>query len=86
MLSPVLSGEKTYDEIVTHDDAFYEEHKDRFVTDYAASNPGEDLAETFTHFVIEDRPTGDSIADQKVQLLWADPDMVSLRDQIRANL
>ncbi len=26
MLSPVLSGEKTYEEIVTHDDAFYEEH------------------------------------------------------------
>ncbi|MEM6310945.1 MAG: nitrite reductase large subunit NirB [Pseudomonadota bacterium] len=26
MLSPVLSGEKTYEEIVTHDDAFYEDH------------------------------------------------------------
>ncbi|WP_010141563.1 nitrite reductase large subunit NirB [Oceanicola sp. S124] len=26
MLSPVLSGEKTYEEIVTHDDAWYEEH------------------------------------------------------------
>ena len=26
MLSPVLSGEKTYEEIVTHDDAFYETH------------------------------------------------------------
>ncbi len=26
MLSPVLSGEKTYDEIVTHDDAWYEQH------------------------------------------------------------
>ncbi|MEO1138434.1 MAG: nitrite reductase large subunit NirB [Pseudomonadota bacterium] len=26
MLSPVLSGEKTYDEIVTHDDAYYAEH------------------------------------------------------------
>ena len=26
MLSPVLSGEKTYEEIVTHDDAFYEAH------------------------------------------------------------
>lgn len=26
MLSPVLSGEKTYDEIVTHDDAFYQNH------------------------------------------------------------
>ncbi|SON55909.1 Nitrite reductase [NAD(P)H] [Hartmannibacter diazotrophicus] len=27
MLSPVLSGEKSYDEIVTHDDAWYAEHK-----------------------------------------------------------
>ena len=26
MLSPVLSGEKTYDEIVTHDDGFYAQH------------------------------------------------------------
>lgn len=26
MLSPVLSGEKTYDEIITHDDAFYAAH------------------------------------------------------------
>ncbi len=26
MLSPVLSGDKTYDEIVTHDDAWYAEH------------------------------------------------------------
>ncbi|WP_128910624.1 nitrite reductase large subunit NirB [Tropicibacter alexandrii] len=26
MLSPVLSGEKTYDEIVTHDEAFYDAH------------------------------------------------------------
>ncbi|MGS4945273.1 nitrite reductase large subunit NirB [Meridianimarinicoccus sp. RP-17] len=26
MLSPVLSGEKTYDDIVTHDDAFYAKH------------------------------------------------------------
>jgi nitrite reductase (NADH) large subunit len=26
MLSPVLSGEKTYDEIVTHDDDFYRQH------------------------------------------------------------
>ena len=26
MLSPVLSGEKTYDEIVTHDDQFYADH------------------------------------------------------------
>ena len=65
---------------------FYEKYADRFVTDYAATNPAEDLAETFTVFVLEDRPTGDTIADQKVQFLWADPDMVELRDRIRAVL
>ena len=27
MLSPVLSGEKTYEEIVTHDEAWYADHK-----------------------------------------------------------
>ena len=26
MLSPVLSGEKTYEDIITHDDAWYEAH------------------------------------------------------------
>lgn len=66
-------------------DAFYQKHKDKFVTDYATSNPGEDLAETFAVFVTEDRPTGDTVADQKVQFLWNDPSMVSLREQILAN-
>ncbi len=76
-----LQEEEDYDGF----EAFYEEHKDDFVTDYATTNPAEDLAETFTVFVLNDRPTGDTIADQKINLLWADPDMVSLRAEIRAN-
>ena len=66
-------------------DDFYQKHKDEFVTDYAATNPAEDLAEVFAHFVLDDRPTGSTIADQKVQLLWDDPSMVELRTRIRAN-
>lgn len=66
-------------------EAFYEDNADDFVTDYATTNPAEDLAETFTVFVLNDRPTGDTIADQKVNLLWADAEMVALREQIRAN-
>lgn len=66
-------------------EAFYEENSDDFVTDYATTNPAEDLAETFTVFVLNDRPTGDTIADQKVNMLWEDASMVALRDQIRAN-
>ena len=65
---------------------FYEKNRDAFVTDYAASNPVEDLAEVFATFVTEDRPTGSSVADQKVQMLWTDADLVTLRDQIRSQL
>ncbi len=67
-------------------EAFYQERKDQFVTDYAATNPAEDLAETFAHFVTEDRPTGTTIADEKVRMLWADADLVELRSQIRSAL
>lgn len=65
---------------------FYEEHGDRFVTDYATTNPAEDLAETFTSFVTGARPSGSTIADQKLEYLWSDPDMVTLRSRIRAGL
>ena len=64
---------------------FYERHRDSFVTDYATTNPVEDLAETFAVFVTTDRPTGSTVADQKIELLWNDADMVALRTQIRAN-
>lgn len=65
---------------------FYEQYQDRFVTDYAATNPGEDIAESWTHFVVNERPSGDSIADQKVRFFYDYPELVSLRDKIRARL
>ena len=66
-------------------DAYYAANESAFVTDYAMTNPGEDLAETFAVFVLQGRPTGDTVADQKVLMLWDDPAMVALRDQIRAS-
>lgn len=67
-------------------DAFYQTHQDRFVTDYAATNPGEDIAESWTHFVLNDKPSGNSIADQKVQFFYDYPELVTLRDKILARL
>jgi hypothetical protein len=67
-------------------DAFYEKYSDRFVSDYAASNPGEDIAEAFTYFIIESAPrSGNSIADQKVNLFYAFQEAVELRTEIRKN-
>lgn len=65
---------------------FYEKYQDRFVTQYASTNPGEDIAESFTHFVIFDKPTGDTYANKKVQLFYNYPELVELRNYIRKSL
>ncbi len=67
-------------------DAFYRRYRNQFVTDYAATNPGEDIAESFTYFVMEDIPSGNSVRDQKVRFFQAYPELVSLRQAIRANI
>jgi hypothetical protein len=67
-------------------DARYEANRNAFVTRYAATNPGEDLAETFVFFVYRLRPDGTTIADEKIRLLWEFPDLVELRESIRRRL
>ena len=57
-----------------------------FVSRYAATNPGEDIAETFTYFVYSLRPTGITVADQKMLLLWEFPELVELRASLRRGL
>jgi hypothetical protein len=55
-----------------------------FVRDYSATNPGEDLADTFAEFVANpNQPAGNRIVDQKINMFYADLDMVWLRNQIR---
>lgn len=77
-----------YDEDAYFDamDGFVADHRTEFVTDYAATNPAEDLAETISVFVLTDRPTGNDIKDQKVLFFWNDPSLLVLRDQIRSGL
>ncbi len=78
-----------YNDLPQDEDAlyeFYEQHQDRFVTDYAATNPGEDIAESWTHFVLNDKPTGSTMADDKVRFFYDYPELVTLRDKIRARL
>lgn len=65
---------------------FYDAHADQFVTDYAATNPGEDIAESFTYFVLQDKPTGNSIADQKIRFFYDYPTLVAIRTHIRGEL
>ena len=62
--------------------AFYLKHKDRFVDDYAVTHPAEDIAESFTYFVFNPKPVGNSIRDQKLAFFYEYPELVQLREDI----
>ena len=73
----------------TDDDAYYEaldnfyyKYEDQFITDYAVTNPEEDIAESWSFFVLSPKPRGDMIAEQKVLFFYEYPELVQLRDEI----
>jgi len=61
---------------------FYLDHSDEFITDYAATNIEEDMADSFEYFVLSPKYVGDSIADQKVSFFYDFPELVDARRQI----
>lgn len=63
-------------------DEFYSQYQDQFVTDYAATNPEEDIAESWTYFVLKPKPDGDTIAEEKVLFFYEWPELVELREKI----
>jgi hypothetical protein len=63
-------------------DDFYHQYQDQFVTSYASTDPVEDIAESWTEFVMRPEPTGSTIADQKVQFFYEYPELVEIRRQI----
>ncbi len=65
-------------------DEFYYKYEDQFVTDYAATNVGEDIAESWTFFLITEKPAGNTIAEQKILFFYQFPELVALREEIVA--
>lgn len=55
----------------------------KFVTEYAATNDVEDLAESFAFFVLEKGGGDATLRDQKLKFLATHPDLVSIRAQMR---
>lgn len=80
-----------YDEnkAITNDDgylAFYQKYQNRFVSEYAATNPGEDIAESFAVFVVNNLASGNSVADQKLKYFNELETLVTMRQRIRENI
>ncbi len=67
-------------------DDFYDKYAERFVTEYAATSPVEDVAETFMLFVLEDKPTGNKVSDTKMRFFYEFPELVEIRDHAQEYL
>jgi len=63
-------------------DDFYHKYQDQFLTDYAPTNPAEDIAESWTFFILSPKPESDSIANQKILFFYEYPELIQLRAQI----
>lgn len=61
---------------------FYEQHSEWFLNSYAATNVEEDMAESFSYFVLHPKPLGDSIHEQKVNFYYEFPELVEYRQQM----
>ena len=45
---------------------FFLRHEEDFVSSYASTDPSEDIAESFTYFVLWDAPEGDAVREEKL--------------------
>ena len=64
----------------------YDRHPDSFVTEYAATDPSEDFAESFAYFVLGRRTTSQTERGEKIRFFYGFPDLVKDRDAMRASL
>ncbi|MCM1989078.1 hypothetical protein [Oceanirhabdus seepicola] len=65
---------------------FYEKNKKHFVTEYASTNTLEDIAESFTAFVLQDKPKGRNISEKKILFFYDYEEAIKIRNEIRKNL
>lgn len=64
----------------------YDENPTNYVSRYAANYFHEDIAETFATFVLNDKPEGTTVAEDKIRFFWNDESMVKIRSMIRENM
>ena len=65
---------------------FYKTYADQFLTDYAATSPEEDIAESWSFFVLAPKPEATSIANEKILFFYEYPELIQLRQEILIHL
>jgi hypothetical protein len=67
-------------------DLFYDIYQDQFLTDYAPTSPMEDIAESFTFFILTPKTELTSIASEKILFFYEYPELIELRKNILENI
>lgn len=78
-----VHDDPSYDSML-HD--FYKIYADQFLTEYAATSPEEDIAESWAFFILSEKPELDSIAHEKILFFYEYPQLVALRQEILTRL
>lgn len=67
--------------------SFFQKYQTSFVTDYAPTSPEEDIAESFTAFVLKDKILNElEVRDKKINFFYNFPELIMLRKTIRERL
>jgi hypothetical protein len=77
-----IDSEEDEDTYYDRLDDFYDTYQDQFLTDYAPTSPAEDIAESFSFFILSPKPEQTSIANEKILFFYEYPELVKLRGQI----
>jgi hypothetical protein len=73
---------KSFEEYLQVMEQFYEHYSELFLDSYAATNVEEDMAESFSFFVLNPKPSDNSVSEQKVAFYYEFPELVEYRQQI----
>ncbi|SHJ48662.1 putative zinc-binding metallopeptidase [Aquimarina spongiae] len=66
---------------------FYFHNKNQFLSDYASESPEEDIAESWTFFVLSDKPSKfGKIKLKKILFFYKFPELIQLRSEIRSKI
>ncbi len=67
-------------------DNYYENHKDEFVSDYAATSPEEDFSETFMWFTLNKKVSAGTEASDKIDFFNRFSKFLELKQEINNNI
>ncbi len=65
---------------------FFFRHEEDFVTLYASTDPSEDIAESFTYFILYEAQEGEAVWEQKINFFYDYPELVQFREGVRGQL